>query len=86
MLFIFGGLFAKELSPYTGAANSTGNVGKVAANITYLFGAMAIYIGLAGVGNACCFTRCPKLSKCCSFFVSIREFSVTNKERQVLFY
>lgn len=51
-------------------------MGTVAKAITFLFAAMAVYIGLTGIAVGCCFTKCPKLSKCCAFFVSTNLYAI----------
>lgn len=43
---------------------------RVATGITYLFGAMACYIGVVGFAVGCCYGKCQKLSKVCACIVS----------------
>ena len=69
LLFIFGGMFSKDLAILTGSPGGE-QLGKVATGITYLFGAMACYIGAVGFAVGCCYTKCNKLSKVCACIVS----------------
>jgi len=70
LLFIFGGLFAKDIAILTNTTEGE-QLNKVATGITYLFGAMACYIGLVGFAVGCCYGKCQKLSKVCACIVSI---------------
>lgn len=57
LLFIFGGLFAKDIAILTNTTEGQ-QLNKVATGITYLFGAMACYIGLVGFAVGCCYGKC----------------------------
>jgi len=62
-------MFQKDIAILAGAQTGE-QLGKVATGITYLFGAMACYIGLVGFAVGCCYTKCHKLSKVCACIVS----------------
>lgn len=73
LLFIFGGLFGNEVKGLL-ATDSGETIGKIATYITYLFGAMAVYIGLVGLLIGICFTKCEKLAKCCACVYTVKSF------------
>jgi len=73
LLFIFGGLFGKQINGITGSGTAPVSIGQIATYITYLFGAMAIYIGFTGLLIGCCFTKSPKIAKCCACFYTIKS-------------
>jgi len=72
ILLILGGLFKKEIKVIsnTDAGNS---MGSVASGITILFGVMVLVGAFKGVSVGCCFTRCPKLARCCSCVYVIKS-------------
>jgi hypothetical protein len=62
-------MFAKDIAILTNTAGGE-QLNRVASGIIYLFGAMAIYIGLVGFAVGCCYGKCQKLSKVCACIVS----------------
>jgi len=72
LLFIFGGLFGKQVQGLLSTSDGE-QLGKIATYITYLFGAMAIYIGLVGLFVGICFTKCDKMAKCCACFYTLKS-------------
>jgi hypothetical protein len=74
-------MFAKQIKVITNT-DSGQTLGNIASGITYLFGAMAIYIGLVGAAIGCCFTKCPKLAKVCACIVSNQTDYKEEKERK----
>ena len=71
-------MFAKDISVLTNT-DAGKNLGKIATGITFLFGAMAIWIGVFGFAVGCCFTRCQKCAKICSCFVSNHYSGIRSK-------
>jgi hypothetical protein len=66
-------MFSKDIGILTG--NFAGEqLEKVGSGITYLFGAMACYIGVVGFAVGCCYGKCQKLSKVCACIVSIKSY------------
>jgi len=50
-------MFAKDIAILTNTAGGE-QLNRVASGIIYLFGAMAIYIGLVGFAVGCCYGKC----------------------------
>jgi hypothetical protein len=63
-------MFSKDIAILTNTKEGQ-QLGQVASGIVYLFGAMAIYIGVVGFAVGLCYSKCRKLSKVCACIVSI---------------
>lgn len=71
ILFILGGLFAKDIKVIAG--DGGGFLGNVAAAISYLFGALVIWIGGFTLLIGICMNKCEKLASCCAVFFTIKS-------------
>lgn len=70
ILFILGGLFAKDVQVIAGEG---GFLGSAAAAISYLFGALVVWIGGFTLLIGICMSKCEKLASCCAIIFTIKS-------------
>ena len=72
ILFILGALFGNEIQVIANSPDGE-YLGKIASGITYLFGAMSIYLGIFAIGIGICMGKYEKVANCCACFFNVKS-------------